>query len=67
MKKETKIALLLDEYNEKKEEIKNSYDDNYAAADMTPEKTIELKMWSVEENNKLEKWFIKSIKDIFNQ
>lgn len=67
MTKETKIALLLDEYNEKKEEIKNIYDDNYAAVDMTPEKTIELNMWSVEEDNKLEKWFIKSLKDIFNQ
>lgn len=62
---DTKIALIIDEYNEKKEELKAIYDENYATVDSTPESILALNMWHTEEDNKLEKWFINELKKVF--
>lgn len=61
MTKETRIELLLDQYNEKRDALKKEYDDNYATEGLDAKGTLELNCWFVEEENKLNKWLVESI------
>ena len=65
MTKEIKASLILDQYDEKKEALQAQYDENYATKDSTPESTIALNMWFVEEDEKLKKWLITELKNVF--
>lgn len=73
MSKETKIELLLDKYNEKRAELNKEYDyrmDNRTtneAGEVSASETLECNMWFAEEENKITKWYIDELKEIFEK
>ena len=63
MTKETKLRLLLDEYEAKKEKLKREYCDKYDKA-YTSNGILKVNYDYAEKDNELEKWFIQSTLEI---
>lgn len=61
MTKETKINMIIDEYDDAKETLRAEYNKRFDDAQKNRKKMLELNAWAVEHENKIRNVFIKKL------
>lgn len=70
MTDETRIELLLDQYNEKRKALNAVYDEKFEnvsvneAGEASAEEILEINMWYIETENEINNWFKKRIAEV---